>query len=153
MSDEPGKPPLRQIGRPFPKGKSGNPGGRPKELAELRELLREAGALPMVVGRLLDEIHNNGEHAIKACELVAAYLCGKPTQALELTGGDGEAIAVEVRQNDDPGRIKAILGVLATVGVLPPGADALTAGGAADAEDEPLHPSPAPPDPSRVPPA
>jgi putative ABC transport system substrate-binding protein len=27
-------------GRPFPKGKSGNPGGRPRDLAGLRELAR-----------------------------------------------------------------------------------------------------------------
>lgn len=32
--------PRRGPGRPFPKGRSGNPGGRPRDLGELRELAR-----------------------------------------------------------------------------------------------------------------
>jgi hypothetical protein len=33
--------PQRGPGRPFPKGLSGNPGGRPKEIGHVRELARE----------------------------------------------------------------------------------------------------------------
>lgn len=39
--DQPGRRKQGGRGRPFPKGQSGNPGGRPKAIAEVRELARE----------------------------------------------------------------------------------------------------------------
>ena len=146
------KPPLTQIGRPFVKGKSGNPGGRPKELAEFRQLLREKKA-HKALRCLMDEIGTRGDDCVKAAEIVLAYAWGKPTQGVEFSGKDGGAIPIEVKPNVEPSRTAAILQVLAAVGVLPAGADALGTGEAGDAEADEVHPPPAAPDTGRLPPA
>lgn len=71
---------------PFQKGQSGNPGGRPKEDAEVKELARQHGkkALKKLVALL--------ECGEKRTELAAANALldrgfGKPSQAI--TGEDG----------------------------------------------------------------
>jgi hypothetical protein len=88
----------RVIGRPFPKGKSGNPGGRPRGSGLLSKALRDLLAKPKVRDRY------GRTHA----EIVAAALIkqaekghvpairetgdrseGRPYQAVELLGRDG----------------------------------------------------------------
>jgi hypothetical protein len=44
------------IGRPFQKGQSGNPGGRPKEIAEVKELAREH--MPAAINALVSIMNN-----------------------------------------------------------------------------------------------
>ena len=44
------------IGRPFQKGQSGNPGGRPKEIAEVKELAREH--MPAAIEALASIMNN-----------------------------------------------------------------------------------------------
>lgn len=66
-------------GRPFPKGKSGNPSGRPKVAISFRLSCREAvdkDCFPLWV----KEVQTNGKNAMKASELLAAYGYGKPTE-------------------------------------------------------------------------
>ena len=78
-------------GRPFEKGKSGNPGGRPRGIGELRELAR---------GQAPDAIKELGRLALKARSEAARIAAirelldrgyGKPTQYL---AGEEDAIPV-----------------------------------------------------------
>src|SRR5262245_44086824 len=44
------------IGKPFQKGQSGNPGGRPKEISEVKELAREH--MPAAIDALVSIMNN-----------------------------------------------------------------------------------------------
>jgi hypothetical protein len=73
-------------GRPFPKGVSGNPGGRPKVLGDVQELAREQS--PQAINTLA-EIMNN-EKTPPAARVAAANALldrgyGKPTQPISKT--------------------------------------------------------------------
>lgn len=80
----------------FVKGKSGNPGGRPKLAEEFKERCRK-----LVDSHVIDfweeEVKTRGANAAKASELLAAYAYGKPTQAVEVAGKDGGPIEVTWR--------------------------------------------------------
>jgi hypothetical protein len=66
---------------PWEKGKSGNPGGRPKAEREVVELAREAS--PRAIGRLIELIENTEPRtAIAAANSVLDRAFGKPTQPL-----------------------------------------------------------------------
>ena len=83
MSDAGNSPesaPRRKGG--FPKGKSGNPSGRPKVVEEFRERARKA-VDEHVLQKWVDEVVNNGEHWMRASEMLAAYGYGKPPSAPE----------------------------------------------------------------------
>jgi Family of unknown function (DUF5681) len=45
-----------KIGKPFQKGQSGNPGGRPKEIAKVKELAREH--MPAAINALASIMNN-----------------------------------------------------------------------------------------------
>jgi hypothetical protein len=78
------------VGRPFPKGVSGNPGGRPKTAKEIRELLqqREASVLDVLDYHLS---RRNDRVALKLLE----QLIGKAPQTIQLSGPGGGPIPVE----------------------------------------------------------
>lgn len=99
----------RGPGRPFPKGVTGNPGGRPKMTAEMAESLRKRSMKSIEVlskvqddylrGTYTDENGREREapkasEAIKASEVLLAYSIGKPRESVELMGEDGGPIAV-----------------------------------------------------------
>ena len=77
---------------PFAKGKSGNPGGRPKEHGDLREMARAAS--PRMLQTLID-IADDEQASHKARTTAASHVLdrayGKPAQTL----GDGEGNPVE----------------------------------------------------------
>lgn len=84
---------------PFEKGKSGNPGGRPKvkPFADaLRMELAEAGAdhkkLREIARNLIALASKDDEKALPAIKEIADRMDGKPAQAIE--NGDGGAFEV-----------------------------------------------------------
>ncbi len=80
---------------PFAKGKSGNPGGRPKEVAEVRELAKKHG--PAAIKRLVKLMASDNERtAVSACEALLNRGYGRPPQSVTLAGDeDGPPIQME----------------------------------------------------------
>lgn len=80
----------------FSKGKSGNPGGRPKktpELLEIEDLCKEAS--PDAVKRLQQWMRSkNARASIAACMGILAQGFGTPKQRVEHTGRDGGPMVV-----------------------------------------------------------
>ena len=73
-------------GKPFQKGQSGNPGGRPKVLGDVQELARQRS--PEAINTLVTIMQN--EKAPPAAKVVAANSLldrgyGKPTQPISQT--------------------------------------------------------------------
>jgi len=82
-------------GKPFPKGKSGNPGGKPKkyrEIEQLAQLVLEKGKENLAIKGLLDiaQKAKQDRDRLRALELLMAYAYGKPRQRVEL-GSDEES--------------------------------------------------------------
>ena len=80
---------------PFKKGKSGNPGGRPKEVAEVRKLAQEHGAA--AIERLVELMGSENERtAVAACEAILNRGYGRPAQSVSLSGEeDGPPVQLE----------------------------------------------------------
>ncbi len=68
---------------PFKKGQSGNPGGRPKEVAKVRELAQAKTAV--AIQTLVEIAENKAEPAsarVAACNAILDRACGKPVQGI-----------------------------------------------------------------------
>jgi hypothetical protein len=85
--------PSRPRGRPFPKGTSGNPGGRPHNSDCLSACLREVASQPAGGGlthaqRLARVMFKRAEAGdMRAAALIADRLEGRPGQRLEVAAG------------------------------------------------------------------
>ena len=105
-----GPPAIKGRGRPFPKGVSGNPGGRPKEIQEIVDLARQA--CPAAI-RTLKEITLD-ENAPPAARVHAANSLldrgyGKPKETVDLTGKISlEALVLASMEHRAPAQSNAV---------------------------------------------
>jgi hypothetical protein len=86
--------------RPFKKGQSGNPSGRPKGPAALqRRILRETKDGAVVVDYLLKTLQysRSPKERTDAATLLLAYGFGKPVQPTEITGEGGNPVEMVFR--------------------------------------------------------
>lgn len=73
----------------FQKGQSGNPGGRPKEDAEVKALARESGA--EAVQKLVELMRGDDRRtALAAAQALLDRGYGKPGQSVEHSGAVGQ---------------------------------------------------------------
>lgn len=80
----------------FQPGKSGNPGGRPKEAPEVKALAREYGH--EAIEKLVELMRCDDRRvAAAACQALLDRGFGKPAQSMELTGADGGAVETVTR--------------------------------------------------------
>ena len=100
-SDRPANARRRGQGRPFPKGVSGNPGGRPRNedslAAQLREVLAEVDEeTGKTTGRLLAEkyVELGLGGNVMAITAIADRVDGKPAQSVTLKGDRAEPLHV-----------------------------------------------------------
>lgn len=82
MTDAQDSAPER-IGRPFPKGKSGNPGGQPKWVKRVKKAL---GQHAERAAEVLRQVMDHGEPAdqVRAAKVVLEYTMPKPTEKVQL---------------------------------------------------------------------
>ena len=81
--------PKRVIGRPWPKGVSGNPGGRKKKLAVteiFEEILQDENIREQVKQQIVQTVTSRGMAGVLLLREVAERLEGKVTQGIELSG-------------------------------------------------------------------
>ena len=79
----------------FAKGQSGNPGGRPKENAEVKRLAREQGVA--AIAKLAALMNSEDERiVVAACQALLDRGFGKP--ATPLIGGDDDDPPIQVQE-------------------------------------------------------
>jgi hypothetical protein len=83
----------RGEGRKFQKGKSGNPGGRAKDIGDVRELAKQhtANAIERLVHWLNSE---NAKASVGAASVLLDRAWGKPVQAV--SGPEGGAFQADI---------------------------------------------------------
>lgn len=70
-------------------GGSLNPGGQPKWVKELRDLLQEdAGAARKLLRKVIDSDREDMQHRIQAASVVLRYTVPTPKVSLDVTSGD-----------------------------------------------------------------
>ncbi len=81
---------------PFIKGKSGNPGGRPKAVLEVTELAREhsAAAIATLAKIMLDDAAPPAARVAAANSILDRGF-GRPAQAVQVTGKDDGPVQIQ----------------------------------------------------------
>ncbi len=84
---------------PFEPGKSGNPGGRKKGENPLTDLARAHCEEAMLGIIALSKNAKDDKIKLRAKEIIIERAWGKAVQAMELSGADGEPLAVSIAFN------------------------------------------------------
>jgi|SRR5271165_1995094 len=87
---------MKTLGRPFAKGVSGNPGGRPKELREIVELARSYAPEAIETLALIMANPEAPPAARVAANAILDRGFGKPTQPVEAEASGGFSLATLV---------------------------------------------------------
>jgi hypothetical protein len=107
-------PERRAVGRPFEKGISGNPGGKPKDLKEIQDLARSY--CPRAIHRLAQIMDDdNAPHAaqVAAASVILDRGIGKPVQPTVIA-------AVPFSDLDDGALLQTIMRKAAELGAPQP---------------------------------
>ncbi len=76
-------------GKPFEKGKSGNPGGRPRELKHVRDLARQhTKAAVATLVKIMHDEDETGSARARAAEAILDRAWGRAPATMELTGAE-----------------------------------------------------------------
>jgi hypothetical protein len=87
--------------KPFQKGQSGNPKGRPKSaLRDIKDVLKdllsqEKNGTQLIDGLMSVVVNKALKGDLKAVDMLLSYTFGKATQRTEITGAEGEPIEVK----------------------------------------------------------
>lgn len=89
----------QRVGRPFEKGKSGNPSGRPKVNFELQGLAREH--TKAAVKALVDALEDD-KLKVAAAQALLDRGWGRPTQTTEISGPQGSPLSILIDLSGKP---------------------------------------------------
>lgn len=79
----------------FEKGRSGNPGGRPKEVAEVRELARQKTTQAVdTLTEIMQDVNAPAAARVSAANALLDRGFGRPQQGVALTGDEENPIAL-----------------------------------------------------------
>jgi hypothetical protein len=90
----------------FVKGQSGNPGGRPKAVHDLKELARERTLQALeTLTQIMESVEAPSAARVQAACALLDRAYGKPVQTTELSGLDGGPITVNLSHKERLQRI------------------------------------------------
>ena len=76
----------KTVGRPFVKGQSGNPNGRPKMPKDLKEAFKAASPKALeILKKILADPEAKDSDRLRAAEIILDRAYGKPAQAVDIT--------------------------------------------------------------------
>lgn len=88
--------------KPFKKGQTGNPNGRPKgsSLRDIKVVLQdllsqEKNGTQLIDGLMSVVVNKALKGDLKAVDMLLSYTFGKATQRTEITGSEGEPIQIK----------------------------------------------------------
>jgi hypothetical protein len=76
----------KTVGRPFVKGQSGNPNGRPKMPKDLKEAFKAASPKALeILKKILADPEAKDSDRLRAAEIILDRAYGKPAQSVDIT--------------------------------------------------------------------